>query len=112
MMDLTGILVPLMFWATVVLVVYFTAKYKYQTKKEMLARGGNIEFTKKPFPFLEIASTIVGLGIGLGVALTILLQSSDFVGSPKTLLILSFALFFSGIGMISGYFLKRHLDKK
>jgi hypothetical protein len=53
-MGVVEMFVPIAFCAMIVLVVYFTTKYNYQTKKALLEKGVNIELAKRRFPFLEI----------------------------------------------------------
>ena len=110
MNHLVSFSVPIAFIAMVVLVVYFSAKFQYQTKKAIIEKGGNIEFPKKKFPILEIGCTILGVGLGLGVAA--LFQLTNFPGDSKDLLTGSFILLFGGAGLVSGYFIRRKLEKE
>ena len=105
-----GILVPIGFFALIVLVVFFIAKYNYQTKKAILDKGGNIELTKKKFPFLEIGVTILGIGLGLGFS--VIPQSSNLPEDSKGLLIGACILLFGGLGLISAFLIRRKLDEK
>ncbi len=104
-------LVPFGFFAAVILIFYFTSKYKYQLRKEMLASGVALDMPKKQYPFLEIALTIIGVGLGLGLTTVMFVQSPDLEPSEKSLLLFSFTFVLGGIGMICGYFLARRIGK-
>lgn len=110
MEHLVETLVPLAFFASIVLVVYFTSKYNYQIKKEILEKGGDIKLAKKKFPFLEIGLII--LGIGLGLAASVFPQSSDLPEDSKGLLVGACVLLFGGGGLVSAYLIRRNLDGK
>jgi len=109
MTALEGIFVPIAFFALIVLVVFFIAKYNYQIKKAILDKGGSIELTKKRFPFLEIGVTILGIGLGLGFS--VIPQSSNLPEGSKGLLIGACILLFGGLGLVSAFFIRRRLDE-
>lgn len=109
-MDLAGIIVPVGFFALVVLVVYFTAKFNYQTKKAILEKGGKIEEGKKKFPVFEIGLTILGIGLGLAVA--VIPRSFDLPEESKELLMGACILFFGGLGLTSAFFIKKRVEKQ
>lgn len=108
--SLVDIFVPISFFALIVLVVYFTAKFNYKTKKAILDKGGKIELDRKRFPFLEIGLTI--LGIGLGLAISVIPQSSSLPEDSKDLLIGACILLFGGAGLVSAFFIRKRLDEK
>ncbi len=108
--ELVEIFVPISFFALIVLVVYFTAKFNYQTKKAILDKGGNIELAKKRFPFLEIGLTIIG--VGLGLALSVFPESSNLSEDSKGFLIGACILLFGGAGLVSAFFIRNRLDEK
>ena len=110
MKSLVEIFIPIAFFAAIVLIVYFTSKYNYQIKKAILDKGGNIELAKKRFPFLEIGLTI--LGIGLGLAISVIPQSSNLSEDSKDLLIGACILLFGGAGLVSAFFIRKRLDEK
>jgi hypothetical protein len=110
MEHLVEILVPIAFFALIVLVVYFSSKFNYQIKKAILDKGGNIEVVKKKFPFLEIGLTI--LGIGLGLAVSVFPQTSNLPGDSKDLLTGASILLFGGGALISAFFIRKKLDEK
>ena len=105
-----GAFIPIAIFAMVVLIVFFSAKYRYQTRKAIIEKGNNIEFPKRKYYFLEFGGIMVG--IGLGLALAALVQSSGLNNGTK--LMMSFALpsFFGGLGLIVAYFIRRKLEKK
>lgn len=107
---LVPMLVPIAFFALIVLVVYFIAKYNYQIKKAIIDKGGNIEYKKRKFPFLEIGLTI--LGIGLGLAFAVIPQSSNLPEESKDLLVGACVLLFGGGGLISAFFIRKKIDEK
>ena len=107
---LAEVFVPIAFFAAIVLIVYFTARYSHQTKKAILEKGGNIEITKKKFPFLEIGLTL--LGVGLGLAIAALPQSFDISTDVQGLLIAACILLFGGAGLVSAFFIRRKLEKQ
>ncbi len=110
MTSLVEIFVPVSFFALIVLVVYFTTKYNYQIKKAIIDKGGDIEIAKKKFPFLEIGLTI--LGVGLGLAISVIPQSSNLSEDSKDLLIGACILLFGGAGLVSAFFIRKKLDEK
>jgi hypothetical protein len=110
MASLVEIFVPIAFFALIVLVVYFTSKFNYQTKKAILDKGGNIELAKKKFPFLEIGLTV--LGVGLGLAISVIPQASNLPEDSKDLLIGACVLFFGGGGLVSAFYIRKRLDEK
>jgi len=109
-MPLEDVFVPIAFFAMIALIVYFTSKYNYQTKKAILDKGGNIELVKKKFPFLEIGLTILGIGLGLGFS--VIPQSSDLPEDSKQLLIGACILLCGGLGLVSAFFIRKKLDDK
>ena len=92
----------------IVFVVYYTSKYNFQIKKAILDKGGNIELTKKKFPFLEIGLTILGLGL----AVSVIPQSSNLADESKALLIGACILLFGGGGLVSALFIQKKLNEK
>ncbi|MFV0554516.1 MAG: hypothetical protein ACK5LR_07405 [Mangrovibacterium sp.] len=107
---LTGILVPLAFFALVVLVVFFIAKYQYQTKKALLEVGRDVKQSSKPFPFLELGMMVAGIGLGLVVAMLMqgLCTSQDMADT----LMGACVLLFGGAGLVSAFFIRRKIDEK
>ena len=103
-------IIPIAFFALIVLVVYFTTKYNYKTKMAILEKGGKIETTKKRFPFLEVGLSL--LGIGLGLAISVIPQSSGLPESSKDLLVGAFVLLFGGIGLVSAFFIRMRIEKQ
>ena len=108
--HIVEILVPIAFFALTAFVVYFSVKYNYRIKKAILDKGGNLERTKKKFPFLEIGLT--ALGIGLGLAVSVFPQSSNLPEDSKDLLIGACILLFGGGGLVSAFFIRKKLDEK
>lgn len=109
MHEIALLLVPITFFVLIVLVVFFTSKYSYQTKKAIIEKGGNIEFPKKKFPFLEIGLT--ALGIGLGLAFSVIPASVNISEDAKGLLTGAFILIFGGLGLVSAFYIRRKLEK-
>jgi hypothetical protein len=109
MTPLANSLIPFAFFALIGLVVYFTSKFNYQIKKAILDKGGNIELRKKKFPFLEIGLTF--FGVGLGLAFSVIPQTSFLPEDSKELLIGACILLFGGSGLISAFFIRRRLDE-
>lgn len=110
MNSLAEIFVPITFFSLIFLIVYFTSKFNYQIKKAILDKGGNIELTKRKFPFLEIGLTI--LGFGLGLAISVIPQSSNLSVDAKDLLTGGCILFFGGLGLVSAFFIKKKIEKQ
>ncbi len=102
-------LVPFALFTMVVLIVYFSVKYRYQTRKAIIEKGGNIEFPKRKFYFLEMGGVL--LGVGLGLAIAALVHSSSM--NQETKLMMSFALptFFGGLGLVIAYNIRRKIGK-
>jgi hypothetical protein len=103
-----GVLITIAFFALIALVVYFATKYNYQVKKAILDKGGTIE--KRKFPFLESGITTIGLGLGL--AMSVLPQSSQLSGDSKDLLTGACILLFGGGGLVSAFFIRKKIDEK
>jgi len=110
MNSFEDILVPLAFFALVFLIFFYTARYNFQIKKEILERGGNIEMTKRKFPLLEIGLT--ALGVGLGLAVSVIPQSLNLPEESKGILIGASVLLFGGLGLVSAFIIRRRIDKK
>jgi len=110
MEELVEIFVPIAFFAMLVLIVYFTARYNHQTKMAILEKGGNLDMTKKRFPFLEIGLTL--LGVGLGLIISLILQSFNIAEGSKDMLTGACILIFGGAGLISAFFIRRKLEKQ
>lgn len=104
------ILIPLAFFASVVLIVYFLSKYKFQTRMAIIEKGGNIEFPKKKIRFLEIGFALIGLGIGLGIAAT--LGNANLPNDSIEMLNFAFPLLFGGLGLVIAFFTRRRLEQK
>lgn len=104
------ILVPVSFFAMVVLIVFFTSKYKHQTKKAIIESGGNIEFPKRKFPLLEVGLTVLGIAIGLAVA--VIPQSANLPDSSTGFLTGASILLFGSVGMLLSFFIRKKLEKR
>jgi hypothetical protein len=110
MQHLAEIFVPITFFALIGLILYFTLKYNYQIKKTILEKGGSIEVTKKRFPLLEIGLSLIGLGLGLAVS--VIPQSTNLPDDSKGLLIGACILLFGGLGLISAFIIRRRIEKQ
>ena len=110
MEQLTGILVPITFFALIGIVVFFTLKYNYQIKKALIDKGGEIDLTKRKFPFLEIGLTL--FGIGLGLAVSVIPKSSNLPEVSQNLLIGACILIFGGLGLVSAFIIRRRIEKQ
>jgi len=108
--KLVEILVPVAFFATIVLIVFFTVKYSHKTKMAILEKGGSLDTTKKKLPFLEIGSILLGIGLGLGIAL--ILQFFDFAPERNLQLSSACALLFGGAGLVSAFIIRRKIEKQ
>jgi hypothetical protein len=108
--ELAGIIITIAFFALIVLVVYFVTKYNYQVKKAILDKGGSIENVKRKFPFLESGLTIIG--VGLGLAVSVIPQSSQLPGDSKDLLSGACVLLFGGGGLVSAFFIRKKIDDR
>lgn len=106
------ILIPISFFVLTAFVIYFVAKFSYETKKALIEKGGNIEFPKKQFrfPLIEVGMTCVGMGIGLLASL--LPMSMNIPTEFQEMTTAASVFTFSGLGMISAYFLRRKLEEK
>lgn len=110
MANLESILISITAFAMIVLIVYFIAKYNYQTKKLIIESGKDLEFKKKRFPFFEIALTLIGIGIGL--VLSIIPKAMELNDEITGLLIGAFILIFGGLGLVLSIFLRKKIDNK
>lgn len=96
--DLIGELIPVFFLATIVLVVYFTAQFKYATKKEILKHGGDLPVARSKFPYWELALSLLGLGLGIGLGS--LVYFLDLPENIQGMLMGASVLIFAGTGLI------------
>jgi len=110
MENLSETLVPIAVFAMIVLIVYFIGKFRYQTNKAILEKGGNIELSKKKFPLIEIGLTVIGIGVGLG--LSVFAQASNLTEDTKGLLIGACITFFGGLGLVSAYLIRKKIEKE
>jgi hypothetical protein len=110
MNAIIGELVPFAFFATVILIVFFSVKYRYQIRKAIIEKGGNIEFPKRKFYFLEFGSALLGVGLGLVIAAFI--QSSGLNSDSKLMMSLALPTFFGGLGLVVAYSVRRKIDKE
>ena len=110
MNELEDIFIPLAFFASVVLIVFFTVKYSHKTKMAILEKGGSLDTTKKKLPFLEIG--LILLGIGLGLIISFILQSFNLAKESKDLLTGACVLLFGGAGLVSAFFIRRKIEKQ
>lgn len=108
--ELAEISITIAFFALIVLVVYFITKYNYQVKKAILDKGGSIEKVKRKAPFLESGLTIIGIGLGLAIA--VIPQTSQLPGDSKDLLTGACILLCGGGGLVSAFFIREKLDDK
>jgi hypothetical protein len=110
MHNLAEIFVPISFFALIGLILYFTMRYNYQIKKTILEKGGSIEVAKKRFPLLEIGLSLIGLGLGLAVS--VIPQSTNLPKDSKGLLTAACILLFGGLGLISAFIIRRKIEKQ
>ncbi len=104
------ILVPVSFFAMIVLIVYFTSRYKHQTKKAIIESGGNIELPKRKFPLLEIGLTVLGIAVGLAAA--VIPQLSNLPDAATGLLTGASILLFGSLGLLLSFFIRKKLERK
>lgn len=110
MEHLTEIIIPVAFFAMVFLIVYFTSKYNYKLKQAIIEKGGNVELTRKKFPLIELGAVILGIGLGLGLA--IIPQSMSISEDTKDLFTGALVLIFGGAGLVSAFFIRRKIENK
>ena len=103
------ILVPLGFFALIFLTVYFTSKFKHQTQKAIIEKGGNIEFPQKKMRYLEIALMLIGFGLGL--AISSLFQGSNLLEDAKGMLVGASVFIFSGAGLVTAILIRRKIEQ-
>lgn len=109
MKDLVSILVPISFFALIAIVVFFTLKYNYQIKKALIEKGEKLDLPKRKFPFLELGFSV--LGIGLGLAVSVITQSFNLSDDSKDLLLGACVLFFGGLGLVSALLIRKRIEK-
>lgn len=109
MRHLIEAMIPMAFFAMIVLVIYFTSKYNYELKKQVIESGKEIDFPKRKWPILEFAFTLIGIGIGLLVSL--IPHTMELKEQLIVLLTFSSVLVFGGAGLTTAYFVRRKLDK-
>ena len=110
MEQLSGILIPITAFAMIVLIVFFIAKYNYQTKKLIIESGKDFDLPKKRFPFIEIGLTLIGIGIGLGLSIIPVAMNVD--EEISDLLTGALILIFGGIGLVAALILRKKIDKQ
>ena len=109
MNNLYAVILPVVFLIFIVLIVYFTSKFKYQTNKAILEKGGSIESSKFKFPYLETGLTALGIGIGLGLAA--IFNHLFPVQDTKDMMTGSFVMLFGGLGLVLAFFIRKKLEK-
>ncbi len=109
------IIIPIAFFATVVLIVYFTVKYNNKTKKmeheeRMLAIEKGVAMPempkkKKQKEYNSFMSPFILIGIGLGFLAVWIFDTgwSTFGG---------YIAFFMGVGMLAAHLLNQKYKKK
>ncbi|MFV0291536.1 MAG: hypothetical protein ACK5IJ_11680 [Mangrovibacterium sp.] len=108
--DLVAMVVPGTFFTMAALMVYWVMKYRYQTKKAILEKGGDISESKRPFPFLEVGLMAIGIGVGLAIGtafqfMAIPAEAVDKITGACMLL-------FGGLGIVIAFFIRRKIDEK
>ncbi len=103
-------LIPISFFALVLLIVYFTARFRYKLKKSIIEKGDTVEFPKSRFPLLEVGITILGFGVGMLAGSFVMMLQDSFEMAPMTAAALIFL--FSAAGMIVAFFVRRRLDDR
>lgn len=107
--DLTKVLTPLAFFAMIALVVYFSAKYNYLTKKAILEKNSDVNFPKKKSPMLEIALTVIGFGIGLCFAA--MLQTLNINEEVKGMFTGASIFICTGVGMLFAFYFRKRIER-
>lgn len=108
MLHFAEMMIPISFFVSMVLIIYFVAKFNNKTKLAYIEKGGDIEFPKRKSLFLEFGATAVGLGLGL--AMGGLFQSTHLPPESKGMLTAASALVFAGAGALVGFFIRRKID--
>lgn len=104
------VLIPVAFFTMITLVVYFTARFNYLTKKEVLEKGGDVEMAKRRFPFFELGITVIGIGVGLIFA--VIPQSMNLPENIQGLFTGASILIFGGAGIVTSFFIRKKIDAK
>lgn len=107
---LTKTLIPITFFLLIGFIVYHTNRNNYLLKKAIVDKGGDYKFPKKRFPGLEIGITMLGFGLGLAAAT--IPQSMNLEEETQELLTGACVIFFSGLGFLSAYLIRKKVDDK
>jgi ABC-type Fe3+-siderophore transport system permease subunit len=113
---LTGILVPIAFFAAALAIIYLVVTAKNRERMAMIEKGVNPkDFITKPKTRSYLNGIITwGLllvGIGLGLFFGSLLDT--YTNIPEEPAYFACALFFGGLGLVLAYFIaKKRLENK
>ncbi len=91
----------------IVSIVFIIARYKYLIKKAMIDRGLTNEPSNGKLRYLDIASIVLSLGIGLIVSS--FFTTMDLSEDTMDMLIWGTILIFGAIGLVAAHFLRRKL---
>lgn len=91
----------------VVVIVFIIAKYTYLVKKAMIDRGITSEPAKRTSNYLDIASIVLGLGVGLIVSS--IFTTMNLPEDTMDLLVWGTILIFGSLGLVVAHFTRRKL---
>lgn len=97
------IITSIIFFTSLILIVYILAKYNYLIKK-MRIENGNPSTTSKN-RYLEIGSIVLFIGIGMGFASY--LPLSELPEDTMYLLVNSIIFICGGLGLVAAYFIRK-----
>ncbi len=103
------VLVPIAFFAAIVLSLYFYFKTRHQQRMAMIEKGFELK-NKKYSPFQSLRTGIFFIGIGLGIFFGYLLQQYSIVDEEVSYF--TMILLFGGISLAANHYITGKLTKQ
>ena len=109
MENLEDILIPIAFFAAVVLSLFFYYRTRNQERLAMIEKG--FEFKeKKSVPYLTLKTGIFFIGLALGLFFGYLLKKYTVIDEEISFFVM--VLLFGGISLVVNHYITLKLDKK
>lgn len=108
------ILIPLSFFATVVLILYFYFRARNRERMAMIEKGKDLDLSKMKFENghknWPLKLGIFFVGIAIGILMGNILEANIDIEEPVAYL--SMIFLFGGLGLVAGNLIKPQKDKE